>query len=62
MKNVTLENKENKLLIEIDLTQDYGPSKSGKTHIVATTSGNVAVPKNNSIRLGLNVYKYSDSE
>ncbi len=62
MKNVEMEVKENKLLIEVDLTQDHGPSKSGKTNIVATTAGNVAVPGNNSVRLGLNVYKYSEEE
>ena len=53
---ITVEN--NILTIKVDLTKDFGKSASGKTNIIATTEGNVSVPGNNSIKIGLNVYKY----
>ncbi len=40
MQNVNWEVKGDKLIIEIDLTQDFGPSKSGKTITIASTRGN----------------------
>jgi hypothetical protein len=57
MKNVELEIKGNKLIITADLTKDFGPSKSGKTTIIATTEGNPSIPGNENIKLGLNLYK-----
>jgi hypothetical protein len=52
-------NVENSILtIKVDLTKDFGKSASGKTNIIATTEGNISVPGNNSIKIGLNVYKY----
>jgi hypothetical protein len=44
MKNVQMEVKGNNLIITVDLTQDHGPSKSGKTIVVASTLGNANVP------------------
>lgn len=38
-KNVKVTQKGRKLVIEIDLDQDHGPSQSGKTHVVATSDG-----------------------
>lgn len=58
MTNVTAAVKGNKLTLTIDLTKDFGPSKSGKTITVATTSGNVKIVGHDDFRLGLNVYKY----
>lgn len=49
--------KDNKLIIEIDLTKEFGLSGSGKSTTVATTSGNVPVPGHENIKVGLNVYK-----
>ncbi len=46
------------LKIEIDLAKDFGPSKSGKTVVVASSEGNVPVPEHTNMRLGINVYKY----
>jgi hypothetical protein len=40
MQNVKWEVKDGKLIIEIDLTKEFGPSKSGKTITVASTRGN----------------------
>lgn len=53
----------NKLIIEVDLTQEQGTSYSGKSTIVATTHGNQSLqdlcggPKD--IQIGLNIYKYN---
>ena len=55
MKNVIIKTTGNKLNIEIDLAQEQGRSKSGKTIIIATTEGNQLIKDN--IRLGLNCYK-----
>ena len=60
MQNVEWEVKENKLIIEIDLTKDFGPSKSGKTITIATTRGNQMIEGTNAV-IGLNVYKYPES-
>jgi len=51
--NVSYEVKNNTLMIKVDLTQNHGPSKSGKTNIVASTGGFVALP--NGASMALNV-------
>ena len=56
MKNVEMKIDGNILTITVDLTKEYGPSSSGKTTIIASTEGNVAVP-NRDEKIGLNVYK-----
>ncbi len=56
MKNVeTKIEKNNVMTIKIDLTKTFGPSKSGKTIIIASTEGNQ--PVGNGVVMGLNVYK-----
>jgi hypothetical protein len=60
MQNVEWQIKDNKLIIEIDLTKDFGPSKSGKTITIASTRGNQKVEGTDAI-IGLNVYKYPES-
>ena len=45
------------LVIKVDLTKEFGPSKSGKTIMVASTEGNVSVPDRDE-KIGLNVYRY----
>ncbi len=58
MKNIEMEVNKNILTIKIDLTKSFGASKSGKTQIIATTSGNVGVPDSqDAIKIGVNVYK-----
>ena len=57
MKNVSLSVKGKMLTIVVDLSKSFGASKSGKTEIVATTEGNAAIPGNDEMRLGLNVFK-----
>lgn len=56
MKNVNLTITDNKLCIEVDLAQDFGPSSSGKSVVIATTEGNKTVPGTD-VKIGLNVYK-----
>ncbi len=57
MRNVKLEVKGSELVITVDLSKNYGRSKSGKTTIIASTEGNVSVPGTDDVKLGLNLYK-----
>lgn len=57
MKNVDMIVNGNILEIKIDLTKNFGPSASGKTEIIATTAGNVSIPDNDDVKIGLNIYK-----
>jgi len=61
MQNIKWEVKGDKLIIEVDLTKDFGFSKSGKTIIIASTQGNQKIEGTNAI-IGLNVYKFSEGE
>ena len=45
------------LVIEVDLSKEFGPSSSGKSIIVASTQGNVPGPEASGVMIGLNVYK-----
>lgn len=56
MKNVKLTVNGDKLLIEVDLSKEFGPSSSGKSVVIASTEGNQPVGKDD-IKIGLNVYK-----
>jgi len=57
MKNVEMKMEDNILTIKVDLTKEFGPSSSGKTIIIGSTEGNVAIPENEEVKIGLNVYK-----
>ena len=56
MKNVEMTVAGNILTIKVDLTKEYGPSSSGKTLIIASTEGNVAI-EGREEKVGLNVYR-----
>lgn len=56
MKNVDLQVSGDILTIKIDLSDDYGPSKSGKSTIIASTEGNIIIPDTD-VKLGLNCYR-----
>jgi len=45
MKNVDMTVEGETLIIKVDLSKDFGKSKSGKTIIMASTEGNVSVPE-----------------
>jgi hypothetical protein len=57
MKNVDLKVEGDVLVIRCNLKVNHGPSKSGKTTIVATSEGNVGIPGHDEVKLGLNLYK-----
>ena len=56
MKNIEMKVEGNKLTITVDLSQRYGKSSSGKSIIIASSEGNQAIPGNEDIKIGLNVY------
>jgi hypothetical protein len=65
MKNIKMDVLDNLLTITIDLTQDQGLSKSGKTIMIASTEGNVNVTGHDlpyGIKLGLNCYHYPEEK
>ena len=56
--NANMTVKDKVLTITIDLSQDHGPSKSGKSIVIATTGGNISVPDYTpDTKIGLNVYR-----
>ena len=56
MKNIEMNVEGNKLTITVDLSQRYGKSSSGKSIIIASSEGNQAIPDNEAIKIGLNIY------
>jgi hypothetical protein len=56
MKNVEMTVEGTMLTIKVDLSQEFGPSASGKTIIIASTEGNVTIA-NRQEKVGLNVYR-----
>ncbi len=56
--NIDMKVEGDKLILVVDLGKSFGPSKSGKTIIVASTQGNKAVTSD--LMVGLNVYKYPE--
>ncbi len=57
MKNVEMKVAGNILTNKVDLTKDFGPSSSGKTIIIESTEGNVAITEKEEVMIGLNIYK-----
>ena len=55
-QNVKVEIKGTIATITIDLSHRGGLSSTGKSVIVATTSGNVTIPGSDGVVLGLNAY------
>ena len=55
MKNIELKAEGTILTVKIDLAKSFGPSSSGKSIIIASTEGNVAVAPG--IMAGINIYK-----
>lgn len=56
MKNIEMSIDGTMLTIKVDLSQEFGPSSSGKTILIATTEGNVSIPGREE-KIGLNVYR-----
>ena len=56
-ENIQMEIQGETLVIRVDLRQSYGLSSSGKSVLIASTGGNVAVPGREEVKIGLNVYR-----
>jgi len=56
MQNIDVKIEKNKLILTVDLTKRLGPSSSGKTTIVASTSGNAKIEGHEGLQFGLNVF------
>lgn len=57
MKNVEMTVEGNTLTIKVDISKDYGESKSGKSITIASTEGNISIPDKEDIKIGLNIYR-----
>ena len=55
MKNIKIEKEGNTLALTVDLSKSQGPSKSGKSIVIATTGGNKEIAPG--IYMGLNIYR-----
>lgn len=54
-KGITVKVDGDMVQVTFDASKDFGPSASGKTTIVATTSGNIVLP--NGVTIGVNAYR-----
>jgi len=62
-KNVLYKVEGDELILKMNLTKDYGLSKTGKTVCVATTGGNVTIEGIPMTRkIGINLYKYPNEK
>ena len=57
MKNIQMTVEGDKLIITVDLNQEFGLSSSGKSITIASTEGNISVPGREDVKVGLNIYK-----
>jgi hypothetical protein len=57
VKNIEAKVQGDKLVITVDLSKNFGLSGSGKSVMIASTEGNVAVPGREDVKIGLNVYR-----
>jgi hypothetical protein len=57
MKNCEMKLDGNILTITVDISKEFGKSSSGKSIIIGSTEGNVAIPEKEDIKIGLNVYR-----
>ena len=57
MKNIEAKIEDNKLILVIDLSKEFGLSSSGKSITIASTEGNVSVAGREEIKMGINIYK-----
>lgn len=62
MKNIEIEQKGTTLILKVDLSKDFGASKSGKSIVIASTEGNqklAKTAKGEPVIVGLTVYTKS---
>jgi hypothetical protein len=56
MFNAAMKVNNDELTIRVNLKEDNGPSKSGKSIIIATSAGNKDIPGTD-LKIGLNIYR-----
>jgi hypothetical protein len=56
VKNVKFEIRDDVLIINVDLKERHGASRTGQSVIVATTEGNHPLPGHPEMYFGMNVY------
>lgn len=57
MKNMEMKVEGTTLTISVDLSKEFGESKSGKSIVIGSSEGNISIPGNDDIKIGLNVYR-----
>jgi len=57
MKNCEMKLNGSILTIIVDISKEFGKSASGKSVIISSTEGNVSIPENEEIKIGLNIYR-----
>lgn len=57
MDNVDLQIVNGQLVLKVDLSKDFGKSASGKTTVIASSRGNVEIPGQPGVFIGLNIYR-----
>lgn len=57
MKGIIARVEGRKLILEVDLDQDFGPSSTGKSNFVATTGGFAKIDVDPGVSFGLNVVR-----
>lgn len=55
-KGISYSIEGSKLTMVIDLSKNYGKSTSGKSTIIATSSGNTPLDGMEGVKVGLNIY------
>jgi hypothetical protein len=59
-RNVTCKVEGTTLTLTVDLSAKGSMSASGKSEVIATTSGNLDVPGAEGVKVGLNVFRAAD--
>lgn len=57
MKNIVQKLTGNILTLTVDISKTFGASKSGKSIVIASTEGNIAVDGKPEVKIGLNIYR-----
>ena len=61
MQNIEMIVVNGRLILQVDLTQELGPSMSGKSTVIARSGSKPQVPGYPSVRFSLSVYKLTES-
>jgi len=57
MKIFEMKVEGDRLVVMVDLSKKFGESKTGKSITIASTEGNVSVPRREGVKIGVNVYR-----